>query len=365
MLYGLEFFFLVRELKDIEGYFVDNFYELGKGRFRIKLAKSGAQINILCMLPYSLSKTSILEHASAPTNFSIAVRKRINGFKLTSISQLNNDRIIIAKLQKGDERLSMIFELFGRGNLIIANESMQIMLAYVQHQFKDRSTFVNRQYAAPASDLVDISSNDSIEKALVQLSGSESGMLADALQKRLQLGKPYIQQMLEDMKIEKNVTISSFDAHMQKMFSESLSNYINGAKGFYLYLENNIPVDFSVGMLSKYKKLEQKVFTTLSETLVAFYESEPAEQQESAEEKELSKSIEKQKEIIAQIDNDILENKKIATFIFSNMSEINRIIEIARSNKHITKEELQKASKIARIKDVDLKNKTITIESND
>ena len=42
-LYTIELVRLVEELRVLEGYYIDQFYELGKGRFRIKLSRKGRE----------------------------------------------------------------------------------------------------------------------------------------------------------------------------------------------------------------------------------------------------------------------------------------------------------------------------------
>jgi predicted ribosome quality control (RQC) complex YloA/Tae2 family protein len=361
MLYGLEFFFLAKELKSIEGYFIENFYELGKGRFRLKLSKSGAQANLLCVLPYSISIAYAFERVETPTNFSIAVRKRIGGFKITEVRRLNNDRIIQLELAKGDEIVNVIIELFGKGNFIVADRSAKIVLAYTQHRFSDRAVYVGMPYVHPKGSAADMLNSEVLSKALSE-AARDGRNIGEALQKNLQIGKPYVAQILENIGISDEEHEAQFDHEKQRKFHEELKGYISGSKGFYLYNENGRPIDFSIGLLSKYKNFEALKFDTLGTTIAAFYESEPTESRESAAEVELKKSIEKQKALVAEIDVEISKSKQIADFIFANMAEINGIIEHAAQNKHAAKEELQRYCKSIRIKDVDLKNKTVTIE---
>ncbi|MGC8652298.1 MAG: NFACT family protein [Candidatus Micrarchaeia archaeon] len=364
MLYGLEFLFLARELKQANGYFIDNFYELGKGRFRLKLTRNGEQMNLLCVLPYSVSSASVFERAGTPTNFSIAARKRICGFRIVEVSRLNNDRIIMFELKKGAEGARAILELFGKGNFIVTDQAGKITLAYMQHKFSDREVRIGEQYVPPKSEAVDLLDSASVSKAIADATTGDSG-ISEALQKKLQVGKPYVAQILADIGVDAKAKQVEFNSAKQKRFKEELEDYMSGSKGFYLYKNNSVPVDFSVGMLEKYEGFEAVRFDSINGVLAAFYESEPIVEKESAANVEIEKSIEKQKALIAETEAEISESKRSADFIFANMEEINRIIEYARRSKHATKEELQKLSKSIKIKDVDLKNKTITIEIED
>ncbi|MGC8670076.1 MAG: NFACT family protein [Candidatus Micrarchaeia archaeon] len=359
MLYGLEFLHLVKELELINGYFVDNFYELDKGKFRLKLSKSGNQINLLCVLPYSISNATVFEHKNEATNFAIAVRKRIKGFKIVKVSRVNNDRIIEIKLEKNKEEIGILFELFGKGNMVIVNNDNTIMLAYVQHEFKDRSTRINAKYVPPRSNTaINLLDYSSVLKGLQEAVSEGNIRLEDALQKKLQIGKPYISQIILELGID-TADIKQFSEEMQKKFYYYLMKYIN-ATDFYLYMANNYSVDFSIGLLKQYESYEKQKFDTLEETIAAFYAHEPEHKKENPIETELIKSIEKQKKLVEEIENEINESKKAAEYIFSNMTEINKLISNAQSNKHITLDEIQRYTSI-KIKEIDLKNKTITI----
>ncbi|MGC8586464.1 MAG: NFACT family protein [Candidatus Micrarchaeia archaeon] len=360
MLYGLEFVFMVRELEDCTGLFVENFYELGKNRFRIKLSKSGIQANLLCFIPYSISKVSEVERVETPTNFAIAARKRLKGFKIEKIEQLNNDRIVRMHLTKGDEKAYIIVELFGKGNLILANGSGTITLAYMQHEFKDRSIRIGSAYAPPKSNLVNIENMEDVKKAIMDAQEGNASVY-ECVQKAIQIGKPYAKKILKEIGIEEGAKCDALNGQMVGRFAEALARYLSGEMGFYIYRKNGSMVDFSIGRLD-YNDLEAERVGSLGEALSLAYLSQGENAGRSSVQIEIEKSIEKQKAIIEEAEKGMAESRRIADFIFENMHEINSIIEKARSEKHITKDELQKLAKSIKIKDVDLKNKTITIE---
>ena len=118
-LYTLELISLVKELQALTGFYVDKFYESEDNTFRFSLSRKGEKADVRCVLPYAIGRTEYIEQAEEPTNFATAVRKRITGFAIDAIEQYNNDRIIIIRLRKGEERINIILELFGKLNLAI------------------------------------------------------------------------------------------------------------------------------------------------------------------------------------------------------------------------------------------------------
>src|SRR5580693_1360814 len=91
---------LVNELQSYVGFYIDRFYEVSDGKFRLKLSKNKVQPNIQIILAHTINKTNYIEKQEQASNFTIAVRKRIEGFNIKSIKQLNNDRIVLFELKK-------------------------------------------------------------------------------------------------------------------------------------------------------------------------------------------------------------------------------------------------------------------------
>ena len=77
-----------------------------------------------------------------------AVRKTIKKSRLESISQLNGDRIICLEFIRGDERHTLIFEMFHKGNAILCSDK-KIKTVMRQQKFRHRSLKPGLEYQAP------------------------------------------------------------------------------------------------------------------------------------------------------------------------------------------------------------------------
>ena len=144
-----ELAFLAKELGEFQGFYIDRFYEVADGRFRIKLSKRGAQANLQIILSHTVNKTDYVEKQEHASNFALAVRKRIEGFLIEEITQFNQDRILLIRLKKGETWTNLIIEMFGKGNLVLADSEMGIQLAYKVHDFKDRKIRPGEVYIPP------------------------------------------------------------------------------------------------------------------------------------------------------------------------------------------------------------------------
>ena len=194
-LYTPELMQLVKELKAIEGFYIDQFYELDKNRFRFKLSKKGEKSNLQCILPYTLNRTEFVELKEEASGFSLAVRKRLSGARIESIYQLGEDRILAIRFSKANAESYIIFEMFGKGNMIIADPDMKIQLVYVVHNFKDRSVKTGEIYNPPKN----IADNPDREP--------EKERVIGYLNKRFGMGTMYADEAARRVKIAPEVKL--------------------------------------------------------------------------------------------------------------------------------------------------------------
>lgn len=363
-LYALELVRLVKELKQLEGFHIDQFYELGRNRFRLKLSRRGEKANLQCILPYAINRTDTIEIKEEATNFSLAMRKRIGGARIRNIKQLNNDRIISMALDISGDECTLIFEMFGRGNMALADINMKIMLAYQLHDFKDRSIRPDRVYNPPENTALDINDKDTMPKLEKEMQASDTGIL-NYLMKRLGMGKIYVKESLTRAAIDEKTKAKDLSANEIKKLSASIADTIDecmNRPAFLAYIDNGLK-NFSICKISEYSKLESNQFDSLEKCLDFVYQNaRPEGQQRNEEEEKLLASIGKQRKIIEGIDDEIMQNKKRADYIMSRMHGINAIINAIRSDKSITKEELQHMSEEIEILSIDMKNKIIKIK---
>lgn len=344
----LELSILVKELNEYVGYHIEKFYDLEDGRFRIKMKERGKDANLFCFLCHALNKTQYIEKADTPTNFCMAIRKRITGSRISEINQLGNDRVIIFVLEKENAKMNLIFEMFGKGNLVLTDSSMKIMLAYAQHTFKDRSIHTNSTYMPPTKET------------------RKEGSAISRLSSEFELGPIYIENALRLSGIDAKTPYSEIKKEDLSKVTNSIKKIKEDASGMTtVYLRDNEVVDYSLGKLKRYEGLEEREFSTMQEALDFVYSNARGEAAaENPEVKKFESSLNKQKALIDSLDKGIQQNKEIGQLLFAHMHEINQIIEKARSNRNITVKELQGAFPKFKIKAINLKDKSLTVELN-
>jgi predicted ribosome quality control (RQC) complex YloA/Tae2 family protein len=366
-LYALELMQLSKELQSLRDFYIDQFYELAKGRFRIRLSRKGEKANLQIILPNTINRTDFLEIKEDATNFSLAVRKRITGFQIGEVSQYNNDRIILIRAKKPDNEINIILELFGKGNLVIADHAMRILLAYQVHEFSDRAIRPNATYRPPKNASVGIHESAGIDKVAEELKSKiEGAALLPYLTKRIAMGSMYIEEAAKRAGLSTTSKLSELaDKDIDALFAEIsiiIKECTENPKPV-VYLEGESIIDFALCRISKYGHLQWQDFPTLESCLDHIYSRIKLEEDVINEDAERVKtSINRQLEILAQIDDEIAENKSKGNYVMNHMHEINRMIGYAASNKRIKKEEIRPELRNLEVLEIDLKNKRLKIK---
>ncbi len=167
------------------------------------------------------------EKPDYPPTFCMFLRKQLEGGIIKDISQKENDRIIVFKIEKRNElgdlqNKSLILEMMGRhSNIIVANEDFKILEA-IKHNMPfdgpDRTIFPGAIYEFPTTDQINpydeellnhfLSNPDNYNQASIQakLMGF-SPLIASEIMSRLETTKTPIKEIFHDIMKEFNPTI--------------------------------------------------------------------------------------------------------------------------------------------------------------
>jgi len=143
---SLDLVFLVPELKErLLGGIIQKAWQQGK-ELRIEVFVSGKGSHELYFSPGKFFITEFKRTApEQPGAFAMVLRKHLSGQKIADVRQHGFDRII--ELETADYVL--VFELFARGNVMLCDKNLQIIMPLEQHTFKDRSIRPKHQYVYP------------------------------------------------------------------------------------------------------------------------------------------------------------------------------------------------------------------------
>lgn len=144
---NLDYSFLVEELQPLVGGFVNKIFELRPNVFRFKI-KGEKEYNFVAELGLRAQLSKFIEESpETPSNFVMVLRKYLENAKITEIKQENDDRLLIFTLQKKEE-YHLIFEMFAKGNLVLASADYTIIEPYKTEKSKTREVKRYESYLA-------------------------------------------------------------------------------------------------------------------------------------------------------------------------------------------------------------------------
>jgi predicted ribosome quality control (RQC) complex YloA/Tae2 family protein len=166
----LELHHLVQELQSLVGARVDNIYQ--PECFLIQLHKSGAGKLFLRITDKVLwlSKSKPLAPESV-TGLCGALRRHLEGKKLTKLEQLGSERIVLVTFETQKEKRYLYIELFSNGNLVLTDETQRILAAKEERAWKDREIRRGIEYVPPPAkaNLFELKDLPKDEKSLAAL----------------------------------------------------------------------------------------------------------------------------------------------------------------------------------------------------
>lgn len=267
---GLEYHFLLRELSSLCGKFISKFYELEGGLFRLRFGSS----DLLVQLGVRMHLTKYISPSpQTPSNFCEFVRKRLEGKKLTSLSQHGMDRIIFAKFASPSEECTLVFEMFAGGNLLVLDASGAIMRPYKKEEWKGRRLARGEKYSTPPS--LQLPFPPSAQELSALFSQSEKEKFIVSVLSQLSIGTSYINEALLACDIAPKTPAHSLSPSQLSALSSEFSR-MHSSLSPIMYKQDGKPIDFSVFPLSQYSGLEAVQRPSLSAAADEFYASVPS-----------------------------------------------------------------------------------------
>ena len=353
----------VSELQSIVGCYLKKFYDLGEGSFRMLFSSTAGNQVVYIKLLQTINKTVMIEEVDEPTNFAKAIRKRILGMKVKSVTQRYADRIITIEFTSPEEEPKLIVEMFGKGNLILTNQENEIMICYHVAKQRERETSPHSIYQFPQGKKIVLSELGLAQaEEIIEALKESNDRLIKELSNNIDIGPLY----LEDIIIASGMDPKSKASELanKEVLAENLINFIKQSETPRprIYSKAGKYEDYAISPINKYRGLEAKEFKTLSEALEEFYSEDRTKLDKDEEEvNEILANIEKQKSITAELNKSEKEYTEAGHKIFERMQEINQMIDYINVHRRVTLEELQSTFGI-KIKSIDLKNKNVVID---
>jgi len=195
---------IISELKEqLKEARIQNIYQIKRKTIILKLHQPNQPpLNLLIEPGKRLGLTSyLLDKPRTPPAFSMALRKHLRNSIVSEISQYEFDRIVTIKARTKEGEFKLVLELFGDGNIILADPKDVIKQALTFKKMRDRNILRGEPFQqAPSSgknplhlNLLDLS----------ELRKFKSLEVVKALTKFLSIGGMYAEEVLLRAKVDK------------------------------------------------------------------------------------------------------------------------------------------------------------------
>ncbi|MBI5226962.1 NFACT family protein [Candidatus Micrarchaeota archaeon] len=302
---NLEYSFIIAELgPKIIGRHMHKIKKIGEKIYRIKVGDE----DIICELGIRLHSTNYLEQSALTDKFVEKVEKELDNGKLTSIEQINNDRIISFTFNKG----KLVFEMFAQGNVIFIKDD-KIVAAAKYESWSDREIKANSPYNPPKPSVSQ------------KLEPSEKYIIVSLM--KMPFGKEYALEALSRLKIDEKTPGKSLSGNKLQQLEGELSSIKSNSAPTAFYKDGKV-LDFALTKLSKYSDLESKAFHSLSKAADEYYLNF---EKPNPKLEKLNERLEKQEQRLTELQEEEKAFKEKGDHIYNNYEKASEIIGLAKN----------------------------------
>lgn len=348
---ALELKYLVKELQVLVGSRVDTIYQ--PDEFYIQVHKASVGKMLLRVEKNAIWLTQ-KKPQMPPTqkNFCQLLRKMLEGKKITKIEQIDGERIIRIAFETQAEKKQLFIELFGKGNMILADENGIVHAATEERAWKDRTTKRGLAYKLPPhkGNVLEFKESDFVfeEKETVSKELAKKG-----------LGKLYAGEVCARAKVDPQAT--KISAEEQKKLFKAYKSMLDDKSGAHSYESEAVPFKFTQANGKKYESFCE----TIDTVFVKLDKSSQAKQQAFDDKKKRIEnliSLQEKGKREAQVQAGELQ--KCGEFIYENYQEFKDILdELNKAKKKYSLQEIKaKLKGHKKIKDVNPKTGDVVIE---
>jgi len=250
---------------------IENIYQLDGGDFLFKFHAKDGPITLI-VTPGMRANITRFKYPipNKPSSRAANLRKLLNDSKIESVGQIDFDRILFLETRSSQGRCWAYFELFGDGNLIVADEAGIIRFALESRSMKDRTIRLGVRYLPPPQRGLDVRSDHLPLEAI----RAQNVNLIRATTRTFNLPPEVAEEALYRSSLDPYSAASSLDEQSLALFAKKASALVDEAGSGVLKpciaLEggkyvNVLPLDF----LSV--KKEKRCYATFNEAIDEYF----------------------------------------------------------------------------------------------
>lgn len=348
---------LVAEWQELVGGYLDKAYQREDevifrvnvpGKDRVELySKSGTW---LCL-------HEVEDKPETPPAFAQTLRRLLDNARITAVEQRGFDRIAVFRVEHSGETLQLIFELFGKGNLIVVRRDTTLACLSPQ-TYKDRVVRPDEPYAFPPAGVDPLELDRTAFGATVR---GAKGQVVRVLASILNLGGQYAEELCLRAEVAKDTKVKDLtDPQLDALYT-ALNNVvvaIEQERRPAVIAKQSLAVDATPIDLVQHAGAERQEFPTFNAALSHYLNvavPETAQVDEVASKYE--RRIAQQEETLKGLREEIVRHEAQALFLYGHYAVFDELLKAVREGRDPPEN--------AQVKAIDRKERTVTLAIGD
>jgi predicted ribosome quality control (RQC) complex YloA/Tae2 family protein len=322
---------LVTEMAALEDAHLDKTYQWDNNvLFRINAKGSGKVDLFFKDKKWLYLSPDRPETPTTPTSFATFMRKYLTNARIGKTRQVGFDRIIIMEVFKAEGDYSLIFEMFGGGNVLLVQDG-KIVNCLTQRTFRDRATRPGEDYVMPKERFNPLTSTEEEFSRVFRTSESDTVRTLATVNN---LGGQYAEEVCKRAGCEKNVPASEVtDEALSQMYRamNDIVSQINVKSQPMIFrrdgkIEDIAPVDLQI-----YEDCEKESAETMSLAIGKLMAETAATEKKEFKDPEiekLKKRIEKQTETVQAYRQSAERLKAQADALYTEYQKVTELLTV-------------------------------------
>ena len=348
---------LVVEWQGLFGGHVDKIYQREDELiFRINVPGRG-KVELYSKAGRWLCFHEVEDKPETPPPFAQTLRRLLDNARVLTVEQRGFDRIAVFHVERGPERIDIVFEVFSRGNIVVVRDGT-IIAAQFPQKFKDRNVQIGEPYVypTPAIDPLELD-----RSGFGQTLRATKGQLVRVLATALNLGGTYAEEVCLRAAVDKETRIKDLQEPQIDSLYTALNNLavaIEQERRPAVILEKGRAIDATPIELEQYREMERRELPTFNEALSHFLTiAEPQLEIRDDVAAKFERRIAQQQETLQKLREEAMLLEAQAVFLYGHYAVLDELLKAIREGRPPTEQ--------GQIKAIDRKAHTITLAVGD
>jgi len=348
---------LVSEWQGLVGGHVDKIYQRNdEVMFRINVPDRG-KVELYSKAGQWLCLHQVEEKPEAPPPFAQTLRRLLDNARVVAVEQRGLDRIAVFRVERGPERLEIVFEVFSKGNIVLVRDATIVAVQFPQ-KFKDRDVQGGERYSYPTAgiDPLDLD-REGFARALKGAKGQVVRILATVLN----LGGTYAEELCLRAAVDKETRVKDLQETQIDSLYTALNNIavaIDEERRPAVVFHEGRAIDATPIELVQYREMERRDFPTFNDALSHFLTvAEPQLEVRDDSAAKFERRIAQQRETLQKLREEAMLLEAQAVFLYGHYSVLDELLRAIREGRPLPEQ--------GQIKAIDRKAHTVTVAVGD